>query len=64
MTFDFFDNLEFKVRNIFQEYKTTIIEFILTLDDMILSGLDIIEWKDNKIKKLRACLDIPVSNIL
>lgn len=63
MTFDLFDNLEFKIRNIFQEYKTTIIEFILTLDDMSLSGLDIIEWKDNKIKELRAYLDVPVSNV-
>lgn len=51
--------LEFKEKNIYQENSTTIIEFILKLDDTILIGVDIIEWQENKIKELRAYLDIP-----
>ncbi len=51
--------LDFKAKNIYQDKTTTIIEFILKLDDTILTGIDIIEWEDSKMKELRAYLDIP-----
>jgi limonene-1,2-epoxide hydrolase len=53
------NTLEFKAKNIYQDKNTTIIEFILILDDTILKGTDIIEWKNNKMKELRAYFDIP-----
>lgn len=52
-------NLSFEAKNIYQDNQTTIIEFILKLDDTVLTGSDIIEWNDNKMKELRAYLDIP-----
>lgn len=52
-------HLSFKAKNIYQDNQTSIIEFDLTLDDVTLSGTDIIEWKENKMKELRAYLDIP-----
>lgn len=57
--FDSCDNLNFEAKNIYQDNQTTIIEFILKLDHTILTGTDIIEWEDNKMKELRAYLDIP-----
>jgi len=51
--------LNFSAKNIYQDNQTTIIEFVLKLDDTILTGTDIIEWEDNKMKELRAYLDIP-----
>lgn len=53
------ENLNFSAKNIYQDNETTIIEFILKLDDTILTGTDIIEWENNKMKELRAYLDIP-----
>lgn len=52
-------NLSFKEKNIYQDNQTTIIEFILKLDDTTLTGIDIIEWENNKMKEIRAYLDIP-----
>jgi len=57
--FDSCETLNFKAKNIYQDNNTTIIEFILKLDDTILIGTDIIEWENNKMKELRAYLDIP-----
>ncbi len=57
--FDSSNKLTFEAKNIYQDDKTTIIEFQLTLDDTILTGTDIIEWEDDKMKELRAYLDIP-----
>lgn len=51
--------LSFKVKNIYQDKNTTIIEFVLTLDTTVLTGIDIIEWESEKMKELRAYLDIP-----
>ena len=53
------ETLSFKAKNIYQDKTTTIIEFILKLDDTTLTGTDIIEWEDDKMKELRAYLDIP-----
>ena len=57
--FDSCTILDFSAKNIYQDENTTIIEFTLKLDDTILMGTDIIEWQDNKMKELRAYLDIP-----
>lgn len=57
--FDSCNTLEFNSKNIYEEGTTTIIEFTLKLDDTILTGTDIIEWENNKMKELRAYLDIP-----
>ena len=57
--FDSCNTLSFEAKNIYQDKQTTIIEFTLKLDDTVLTGTDIIEWQENKMKELRACLDIP-----
>ena len=57
--FDSCTTLDFSAKNIYQDNQTTIIEFILKLDDAVLMGTDIIEWEGNKMKELRAYLDIP-----
>ena len=57
--FDSCTTLDFSAKNIYQDNQTTIIEFTLKLDDTILTGTDIIEWENNKMKELRAYLDIP-----
>ena len=57
--FDSCNALDFSAKNIYQDDQTTIIEFILKLDDTVLTGTDIIEWENNKMKELRAYLDIP-----
>lgn len=59
--FDSCTTLEFSAKNIYQDNQTTIIEFVLKLDDTVLTGTDIIEWENNKMKELRAYLDIPKS---
>ena len=51
--------LSFEAKNIYHESQTTIIEFVLKLDDTTLTGIDIIEWEGDKMKELRAYLDVP-----
>ena len=53
------EKLSFQAKNIYQEGNTTMIEFNLTLDDVKLKGVDILDWEQDKIKQLRAYLDIP-----
>lgn len=57
--FDSCQELEFLAKNIYQYGNTTIIEFILKLDDTTLEGVDIIDWKQDVMLELRAYLDIP-----
>ncbi|MGB6329376.1 MAG: nuclear transport factor 2 family protein [Halarcobacter sp.] len=57
--FDSCKTLSFIAKNIYQDNQTTIIEFELKLDKTILTGTDIIEWEENKLKEMRAYLDIP-----
>ena len=47
------------VGNGYQDGDTTMIEFVLILDSTQLEGVDILNWRDGKIKELRAYLDIP-----
>ncbi|MBD5164978.1 nuclear transport factor 2 family protein [Helicobacter sp.] len=53
------ENLKFYAKNIYLQDSTTLIEFVLMLDEMKLEGVDIIEWKEGKIQELRAYLDMP-----
>jgi hypothetical protein len=57
--FDSCDKLSFQAKNLYLHKQTTIIEFMLQIDDVVLEGVDIIEWKNNKMHALRAYLDIP-----
>ena len=57
--FDSCNALSFKAKNIYQDDNITIIEFILDLDETTLTGIDVIEWDNGKMKELRAYLDIP-----
>lgn len=58
--FDSCQQLSFQAKNIYQDKTTTIIEFILQLDETVLTGTDIIEWNDEGLmNELRAYLDIP-----
>lgn len=57
--FDGAEKIEFSARNIFEDGKTTLIEFRLRLDDTVLTGVDVIEWENEKLRELRAYLDIP-----
>lgn len=57
--FDSCNTLDFIAKNIYVDGNTTIIEFILKLDEAVLTGTDIIEWENKKMKELRAYLDIP-----
>lgn len=61
---DMFDTnliLEFNAKSIYQDNQTTIIEFILKLDNTVITGTDIIDWENKKMKVLRAYFDIPKS---
>lgn len=57
--FDTYNTLEFNSLGIYQENQITFIEFTLKLDDNILTGIDIIEWENNKMKQIRAYFNIP-----
>lgn len=48
--------LSFEALNIYVDKNISLIEFKLKLDDIILQGVDIITWQNNKIKELRAYL--------
>ncbi len=50
--------LSFVARNIYQDGDTTLIEFVLTVDGKVLTGMDLIEWRDGKMRELRAYLDV------
>ncbi|AJC90225.1 nuclear transport factor 2 family protein [Campylobacter subantarcticus] len=53
------NKLNFSAKNIYMEGNITIIEFVLILDEHRLEGVDIIKWENEKMKELRAYLDIP-----
>jgi hypothetical protein len=54
--FESFVKLEFNVRNIYYDRSTSIVEFELILDGDSYIGVDIIDWDNGKIIKLRAYL--------
>jgi len=51
--------LSFQARNIFVDGDTSLIEFHLKLGDLLLTGVDVIEWRNGKLCELRAYLDLP-----
>jgi ketosteroid isomerase-like protein len=52
------DKLSFVARNIFADGETTLIEFVLRLDDKVLTGIDLIVWRGGKMREMRAYLDV------
>ena len=46
-------NLSFVESKIFAEGNITIVEFVLTLDNRVFTGVDIIEWKNGKMRAIR-----------
>ena len=52
------DVFSFVARNIYADGDTTLLEFVLTLGDNVLTGIDLIEWQDGKMKEMRAYLDV------
>jgi ketosteroid isomerase-like protein len=56
--FNAVQRLDFRARNIFVDGNTSLIEFVLQLDDKTLTGVDVIEWQDGKMTELRAYLDV------
>lgn len=61
--FDSCENLKFYAKNIYMQDSTTLIEFVLILDETKLEGVDIIEWRGDKMQELRAYLDIPKEQV-
>lgn len=57
------NTLVFKAKNIFVCNNTSLIEFSLQIDTLLLEGVDIIEWEKQGdtfiMKELRAYLDMP-----
>lgn len=57
------DKLIFRAKNIFVCGDTSLIEFSLQIDTLLLEGVDIIEWEKQGntfvMKELRAYLDMP-----
>ena len=51
-------DLRFRARNIFIDGNTSLIEFVLELDGKVLTGVDVIEWRDGRMTELRAYLDV------
>ncbi|MTV39980.1 nuclear transport factor 2 family protein [Duganella radicis] len=51
--------LSFRAKNIYVDGATTLIEFTLDIDATHLEGVDIIEWQGDRMRALRAYLDIP-----
>ena len=56
--FESIADLQFRARNIFVDGNTSLIEFALTADGKVLTGVDVIEWRDGKMTELRAYLDV------
>lgn len=50
--------LSFRARNIFVDANTSLIEFVLELGGKVLTGVDVIEWRGDKMAELRAYLDV------
>ena len=53
------EKLDFIAKNIYVVPPVTIIEFKLILDETILEGVDILEWREGQLVERRAYLDVP-----
>lgn len=47
------DNVKYEIIRSYQDRDTTILEFKIILDDLILNGVDFIKWEKEKMKELR-----------
>jgi ketosteroid isomerase-like protein len=57
--FQSFATLGFEARNLYQDNQTVVLEFVITADHLRLTGTDIIDWDGDRIRELRAYLDMP-----
>ncbi|NGX35048.1 MAG: hypothetical protein K1060chlam1_01416 [Candidatus Anoxychlamydiales bacterium] len=46
-------NVKYDILRSYQDKETTILEFKIILDDLILYGVDFIEWENEKMTELR-----------
>lgn len=53
------NKVAYEVINVYQEGNTSILEFKITLDELILHGVDFIEWENNKMTELRCYYNPP-----
>jgi ketosteroid isomerase-like protein len=58
--FDKTNTILFPIFHMYQQGKTTIFEFKLSFDNDTYEGVDVVEWKNNKMKEIR-CYYYPSS---
>jgi ketosteroid isomerase-like protein len=51
--------VSYEVENCFQDGVATILEFKITLDELILHGVDLIQWENQKMAELRCYYNPP-----
>lgn len=51
--------VQYEVIRAYQDKNTTILEFKITMDRLVLHGVDFIEWKKNKMVELRCYYNPP-----
>lgn len=56
--FNSIQNLGYHARNIFVDGNVSLIEVVLDADGKVLTGVDVIEWRDGKMTEMRAYLDV------
>ena len=54
-------DVSYKIINLYHADNTTIVEFKISLDDVVLNGVDFIEWQNAKIKELRCYYNQPTA---
>lgn len=52
-------NVIYEVINVYEDGNTSILEFKITLDDLILNGVDFMEWKEDLLVELRCYYNPP-----
>jgi hypothetical protein len=52
------DVMCFSAKNILIDGSVSVIEFELKLDEVVVNGVDIVEWDGDKITEVRAYLDV------
>ena|SRR5688572_9780971 len=50
---------DYRVKNIYVDGQTSVMEFVFALEKVALKGVDIIEWRGEQMREIRAYLDIP-----
>lgn len=51
--------VQYEVIRAYQDKNTTILEFKITMDQLVLYGVDFIEWEKNKMVELRCYYNAP-----